>query len=234
MKNRSAENEKLDNLSLQGATLHGALQSLEWINRWFGNHQSVVKSINRICRKEKKTVSVIDLGCGGGDLIAAVAKAFQDKQIPFSILGIDGNSHTLQYAKQKCRRYKGIHFLQADILNDKFNLPPCDILISSHFMYHFTEDGLIRFLGQHLPNTSTAVIFSELERHPFAMFLFKFFSFVLPISKLAKADGLLAIQRSFTKKEWLIILQKAGVKKFSLRRVPFFRIQLIIFPDQNK
>ena len=95
-------------------------------------------------------------------------------------------------------------------------------------MYHFTADALIDFIKNNFSYISTALIFSELKRNRSAMRLFKFSSFFLPISKLAKEDGLLAIKRSFSEKEWLAILQQAGIETFSLQRVPLFRILIKI------
>jgi 2-polyprenyl-3-methyl-5-hydroxy-6-metoxy-1,4-benzoquinol methylase len=229
MKIRSSEKEKLDDLNLHGEPLHKALQSLEWVNRWFGNHRSVVKAILSIYEKEEKPLRIIDLGCGGGDLALAVAKSLQQHKIEFTITGIDGNANTLAYAQKNCEAFHEINFLQADILSNQFSIQPCDILISSHFMYHFTADALVYFLKNNLPVISTAVVFSELKRNRFAMRLFKMSSFMLPISKLAKEDGLLAIKRSFSEKEWLAILQQAGIDTYRLQNVPLFRILLTGF-----
>ena len=226
---RSAEKEKLDDLSLSGEPLHQALQSLAWINKWFGNHRAVTSSVLSVYKAQPKRVRITDLGCGGGDLVLAVAKALQQKHIPFSITGIDGNANALAYAQQQCAAFADVQFVQADILADNFTIPPCDILISSHFVYHFTDHQLTGFLGNNLLHINRALIFSELERNRLAMILFKALGYLLPISKLARADGLLAIKRAFTKKEWLLILQKANIGSFRLKRVPLFRIQLIIF-----
>jgi 2-polyprenyl-3-methyl-5-hydroxy-6-metoxy-1,4-benzoquinol methylase len=160
----------------------------------------------------------------------AVAKVLQKNKIQFIITGIDGNANTLAYAQKNCGGFPEITFLQADIMSNEFSIQPCDILISSHFMYHFTRDALINFLKNNLPVISTAVIFSELNRSRLAMILFKISSFLLPISKLAKEDGILAIKRSFTKKEWLSILQRAGIDTYRLQSVPLFRLLLTIFP----
>ena len=230
MKDRSSDKEKLDDLNLHGEPLYKALQSLEWVNRWFGNHRSVVKAIHSIYKKEEKPLRIIDLGCGGGDLALAVAKSLQKQKIKFTITGIDGNTNTIAYAQKKCVAFSKIIFLQADILSSQFSIQPCDILISSHFMYHFTGDGLVNFLKNNLSAISTAFIFSELKRNRLAMCLFKFSSFLMPISKLAKEDGLLAIKRSFSEKEWLAILKQAGIDTYRLQSVPLFRILLTICP----
>lgn len=230
---RSSEKEKLDDLNLYGEPLHKALQSLEWVNRWLGNHRSVVTAIHRIYKKEESPLRIIDLGCGGGDLALAVAKSLQQHKIQCTITGIDGNANSLAYAQKKCEAFSEINFLQADILSTGFSIQPCDILISSHFMYHFTEDALVDFLKNNSSAISTAFIFSELKRNRLAMRLFKFISFLLPISNLAKEDGLRAIKRSFSEKEWHSILQQAGIGSYRLRSVPLFRILLTICPARK-
>jgi 2-polyprenyl-3-methyl-5-hydroxy-6-metoxy-1,4-benzoquinol methylase len=233
MKSRLTESEKLDDLSLQGEPLHKALQSLAWINRWFGNHSSVIKAIHALYNEQPKPLRIIDLGCGGGDLILTVAQSLERQKIEFSITGIDGNANSLAYAQKKCAAFKEIDFLQADILSNKFSIQPCDMLISSHFIYHFTDGKLVDFFKNNVAAVSTAIIFSELERNVLALRLFKFSSFLLPISKLAKQDGLLAIKRSFNKKEWSTILQQAGISRYNLITVPVFRILLTITPSNN-
>jgi 2-polyprenyl-3-methyl-5-hydroxy-6-metoxy-1,4-benzoquinol methylase len=230
MSERSYKIEKLDNFALQGETLRKALQSLAWINRWFGNYQAVIKAIHTIDKTTDKPLTIVDLGCGGGDLMLAVAKSLQKRKIKFAITGIDGNANSLVFAQQHCAKFKEINFLQADILQNNFIVGPCDILISSHFMYHFADEMLVDFLKKNLPAVSRAIIFSELTRSRFAITLFKLSNFLLPISTLAKQDGLLAIKRSLNKKEWLTILQQAGIGTHRLQRVPMFRLLLTIFP----
>jgi 2-polyprenyl-3-methyl-5-hydroxy-6-metoxy-1,4-benzoquinol methylase len=233
MQNRAATKEQLDDLSLQGEQLYKALQSLNWINRWFGNKRSSCKAIAALCKKENRPLHIIDLGCGGGDMMLSIAKKLDKDKAAFSITGIDGNRNSLAYAEKKCIAFGKINFRQADILNDAFTTGPCDLLFSSHFVYHFTEEGLVNFLKKNLPLVSSAVVFSELERNRFALLLFRLVSSLLPVSKMARQDGELAIKRSFTKEEWLSILKKAGICSFRLKRVPFFRIQLIILPPYN-
>ena len=234
MKTRSASSEKLDNLSLNGEPLHKALKSLEWVNRWFGNHRSTVKAIINVYNKEKKELRIIDLGCGGGDLIVCVAQSLRKIGAKFAITGIDGNNNTLKYAAEKCAGFPEVSFQQADILNPDFKLEHCDVLMTSHFIYHFSEKELSVFINKNLPGIKIAFICSELERSRLAYFLFKLGSFFLPLSKLAKQDGLLAIKRSLTKKEWLSVLKQANISAFSLRKVLLFRLQLIIPPTKGQ
>lgn len=233
MRSRMIGNEQLDDLKLGGQPLEQALHSLAWINKWLGNHRSVIKALLTVHQKQDRPVRIIDLGCGGGDLIAAVAKSLQQHKIEFAITGIDGNANSLQFAKKRTSGFDHIDFMQADILHENFQIPPCDILLSSHFIYHFSEELLTDFLKNNAQLISTAIIISELDRSRLAMFLFKFGSYLLPISKLAKEDGLLAIKRSFNKSEWLTILKKAQINRYRLQSVPLFRILLTILTSKK-
>jgi len=111
-----------------------------------------------------------------------------------------------------------------NILNPDFNMPHCDVLISSHFIYHFDTQELITFL-QHLKSKNIKhVIFSELYRSKVAFYLFGFFRNLLPISTMAKDDGLLAIQRAYSILEIDAIIKKTGIKDYKIGKKPFFRM----------
>ncbi|WP_188112125.1 methyltransferase domain-containing protein [Aquimarina sp. RZ0] len=214
--------EQLDDLSLSGITLQKTLSSLRLINKLFGNHKQLYKSILAYClHSEKASVHIVDLGCGGGDSIHTIAYKLHKKGIKASFTGIDGNKQSIKYATSKYNHYENIHFIAKNILDENFTVPQCDILISSHFMYHFRDDALIHFLKK--TKKVDHIIFSELYRSKMAYYLFKFSSFILPISQTAKKDGLLAIKRAFSIQELKDILLKSEVKKFVVLKKPWFR-----------
>lgn len=234
MNERSLSKEQLDDLSLRGEQLNHALRSLAWINRWFGNTRSAISIIEKLHPDKNSPLKLTDLGCGGGDVALAIGQALRKKGIPFSITGIDGNEHTLAIARSVCAACPEIRFEKADILDPGFSLDACDILFSSHFMYHFREEALVSFLQKNRAAVSTAFICNELERSSVALRLFSWFAFLFPISRMARQDGQLAIRRSFTKKEWIALFEKAGIAHYRIRRVPLFRLQVTIFPRQTR
>lgn len=232
MKARSTQTEQLDNLSLEGEELDQALKSLAWINRRFGAHRTIIRSVLKIMRThpEKKHFHIVDLGCGGGDVMRELARELQKKGRAFSITGIDGNANALKYAQRQNIAFPSINYRQADVLSANFDLKTCDILISSHFLYHFQSEDLIRFLQKNLPKVRLAFVNSGLERNRLAFCLFKGFAFALPISRMAKEDGLLAIRRAFTKKELEGVLAKIPDLDYELKRRLLFRLETTIYP----
>ncbi|WP_299431976.1 methyltransferase domain-containing protein [uncultured Aquimarina sp.] len=218
-------NEQLDNLSLSGTSLLKTLSSLKLINKLFGNHKQLTKSILEYCGAQPTTkpFQIIDLGCGGGDSIYKISNKLGKKSIQASFIGIDGNPQSIAYARSQYMKHDHIEFRTENILDTGFIIPQCDVIISSHFMYHFKDDELVKFINEAQQKGIKHLIFSELKRNKIAYFLFKFSSFILPISKVAKKDGLVAIRRAFTVNELESILNKSNVKNYSVGKKFWFR-----------
>lgn len=211
---RSSENEQLDNLNLSGDDLTKALDGLSTINKYLGNTSATVQAVKEEIRKSSKTLTIIDLGCGVGDNLRAIENWCQKNNHPIQLLGIDGNAHSLEYAQQRNNAGSAITFLQADILDPDFVLPNCDILISSHFMYHFSDDAIVAFLKRSKENIAHKIIFCELQRSKLAYVLFKMSAPFLPFSRIVKEDGLVAIRRSFSKADLDSILRRAELTDY--------------------
>ncbi|WP_405208217.1 methyltransferase domain-containing protein [Aquimarina sp. LLG6339-5] len=217
--------EQLDNLSLSGKKLSKALISLKLINKLFGNHKQLAKNTLVYCLKnpQKKPVRIVDIGCGGGDSIYTIFSKLTNNGVQSDFLGIDGNPQSINHANSLYAKEGQIQFEIGDILDPSFPIPNCDIIVSSHFIYHFEDEELIKFIKRIQEKGIKHIIFSELKRSKTAYFLFKYSSIFLPISKLAKQDGLIAIQRAFTINELENILTKSGVKKYTIRNKIWFR-----------
>ncbi len=218
--------EQLDNLSLSGKALNATLLSLRLINRLFGNHLQLKNAILHYIKTYSKTkkTHILDLGCGGGDCILHISRKLKKVGITASFIGIDGNPESIAYALQNNPNPQSIDFSTANILNKKFIIPDCDLLMSSHFIYHFKNEDLIDFLKKIQSKKVKHVIFSELYRSKIAYYIFKLASGLLPISDMAKKDGLIAIQRAFTVKELKEIIESSGIKNYSIIKKPFFRM----------
>lgn len=229
---RSSENEQLDNLDLSGDDLNKTLSGLSTINKYLGNTSATFHAVKREIRKTNKSLKIIDLGCGGGDNLRAISNWCQTNNQTIELLGIDGNANALAYAQQQNNPTSAINYLKADILDSNFVLPTCDILISSHFMYHFSDDEIVTFLKKSEKNISNKIIFSELQRSTFAYLLFKMSSVFLPFSKIVKQDGLVAIRRAYTKTELHSILERAEFTGYKVKWKWAFRF-LVLIPVKN-
>ncbi|MCO4813454.1 MAG: methyltransferase domain-containing protein [Flavobacteriales bacterium] len=225
---RSFEKEQMDNLELSGEDLNKTLSGLSIINKYLGNTSSTFNAVKKEILYTDKALKIIDLGCGGGDNLRAISNWCKSNNRSIELIGIDANRHILEFAKQQNNSSRDIEYLQADILDSQFILPNCDILISSHFMYHFSDQQTADFLKKSKKNITTKIIFSELRRTSLAYFLYKIGSIFLPFSKIVKQDGLTAIARAFKKKELIHIFEIAGFKEYTIKYKWAFRFLILI------
>ncbi|NRB52828.1 MAG: methyltransferase domain-containing protein [Saprospiraceae bacterium] len=227
---RSHQIEQLDNFELSGTKLRRTLRELGLINRLFGNVRMVKRSIWREMKKANlNQATIVDLGCGGGDLLAALAQSAERKGYELQLIGIDGNPASLSFAEERYAKLKVIRFQEADIGQPEFQVPPCDFLISSHFLYHLPDQELPAFLQKQLKRVRQAAIFSELDRHFIALQLFKFVSLLLGFSKMTRQDGQTAVRRAFRRKELVDILQRTSFVHYRLAYKWAFRHLLTIY-----
>lgn len=220
--------EEMDNFNMQGPILNDSLHSLSLINKLLGNTSTTLTAVKKILMQHpKKVFHIVDLGCGGGDNLRAIAKwCFQNTR-RVQLTGIDGNSHILEYAKQQESSLE-INYCQADILDVEFEIEPCDILISSHFIYRFADDELVSFIQKSTKKVNSSIIFNELQRNVIPYFTFRIFGRLLFFNNMTIQDGLKAIKSSFKKKELQHILKQLTVKSYELKRKWAFRYLIII------
>ena len=230
LKHRSLEAEQLDNLQVAGSELRRTLMELKRINRLVGNTAAICKAVLRIARQEdRKTLRIVDLGCGGGDILLAVAKTLEYAGIKADLIGFEGNPNSVQFANEAAAGRTDIQFQHADILAPDFLCPPCDLVISSHFLYHLDDESLIQFFHRQQPRVRTAWILGELQRSMFAHILFRLVSPLLNLSHLSRKDGLLAIQRAFRREELVHIFQQCPFSHYSIKWIWSFRYVITLY-----
>ena len=225
---RSYQSEQLDNLELEGPVLTNTLRELAFINRLFGSTRAIRSGIQTLIEGSPvKTWRIVDLGCGGGDILVDLSEWFQSHQLPGTFIGIDGNAASIEHAKSISHHASNISWETADILDPDFSIPPCDIVISSHFLYHLEEEHLIDFISRQIHVASHGWVISELIRNKWAPFGFHLACRTLGFSALTRQDGILAIERAMIPKEWRQILSTVN-RKFLIKKKWIFRQQIII------
>ena len=94
---RSADIEIMDDLDMSGELLIKTLDQIAGINKWLGGNGLTIDGIKTLLlnHPNDKTISIIDLGCGNGDMLREVAEFGQKNGYKFKLLGIDANQATI-------------------------------------------------------------------------------------------------------------------------------------------
>jgi 2-polyprenyl-3-methyl-5-hydroxy-6-metoxy-1,4-benzoquinol methylase len=211
---RSGKKELVDDLALDDTALTQNLQELEAVNQWLGGKATLISALDKVCQQhprllEGKTITIADLGCGGGDLLRAVHAWAKAKQLNVELTGIDANPFMVRYALEKSRAFGEIQFTTANVLSDAFKTMRFDIVCLNTFCHHLSDADLVKLLKQLETQTSTAIIVNDLHRHWIAYLSIKWISRLLNFSYLAMHDGPLSVLRAFRKRELIELIKRA-------------------------
>lgn len=225
---RSEEEEIMDDLNYDGEILHDSLDKLAKINKWLGGNNVTINGLKTLLKKHPKDtpITIIDLGCGGGDVLRDVAHFGQKNGYRFKLIGLDANPNTIKYAIELSRNYDNISFTTINIFSDAFKNLKYDVVLSTLFLHHFKEEELITFLTPVLKKAKLGIVVNDLHRHKLAYYLFKLLCITIS-NKTISQDGLTSILRGFKRKELEIISKKINTD-YQIKWKWAFRYQWIL------
>mgnify|MGYP000061654220 FL=1 len=201
-KQRTDKEELMDDFSIGGDLLRDTLDKLENINRWLGGNKVTLNGLKKLLKNHPKEqeVSIVDIGCGHGDILRDVAKFGRKNGYRMNLLGVDANSTAIQYAIELSTEYPEVHFKTEDIFSETFQKRQFDVILATLFLHHFKETQLITFLSNSLQQTKIGILVNDLHRHKLAYYLFLLLSLFIK-NKMIIEDGLTSVLRGFKRKD---------------------------------
>lgn len=218
----------MDDFSLKGELLRDTLDKLGNINKWLGGNRVTLDGIIQLLKNQpkNKTYTIIDLGCGHGDILRQVVKFGHKHQYSFRLIGIDANQDAIAYATELSSGYPNITFKSIDIFSDQFETLNFDIALTTLFLHHFKEEEIKKLLKKLYANANIGLVINDLQRSKLAYGLFKLLGLVIT-NQMIKQDGLTSILRAFKREELEEISQQLHLKS-QIRWKWAFRYQWLI------
>ena len=212
-KQRTDKEEIMDDFSIGGDLLRDTLDKLENINRWLGGNKVTLNGLKTILKNYSKTkeITIIDIGCGHGDILRDIAKFGRKYNYKFTLIGTDANPTAIEYANELSVNYPELSFKTEDIFSEDFKNRKVDIIIATLFLHHFNEEELTSFLKQSLKQTNIGIVVNDLHRHRLAYYLFLLLSIFIK-NKMIIEDGLTSVLRGFKRKDLEALSNKINVK----------------------
>ena len=226
-KNRSIKKELLDGDQIPFEDIAVNMKELDFINSYLGGHAITIKGFKTLLG-ERKVISVCEIGCGGGDNLIALQSFCEKNKIKVHFTGIDINKDCISFAKENCKIDKA-DFIISDFQKVIFKNAKPDIIFSSLFCHHFTNQQLAEMMNWMKNNSQIGFFINDLHRHPIPFHFIKIATQLFSNSYLVKNDAPLSVLRGFKKNEWQSILKEAGIENYSLKWKWAFRFLIIIF-----
>ena len=226
-KNRSLQKEFLDQNNIPFRDIFLNMKELEFINAHLGGHSITINGFKKLLEK-RKTISVCEIGCGGGDNLNALNYFCEQNRIICSFTGIDINKDCIAFAKENST-IENVNFIVSDYRNVDFKNEKPDIIFSSLFCHHFTNNELVEMLNWMKNNSTIGFFINDLHRHPVAYRSIKIAAKLFSKSYLVKNDAPVSVLRGFKKREWENIFKEAGIKNYSIEWKWAFRFLIVAF-----
>ncbi|MES1222062.1 MAG: methyltransferase domain-containing protein [Bacteroidota bacterium] len=212
---RSYKKELLDGKNIPFADIRQNMNELNFINTWLGGHAITIEGFRKILQDRKK-ITVCEIGCGGGDNLLAIYNWCNKNNVDVQLTGIDYNRDCIDIAYKKLP-FSNTQFITADYKEAIFDHYKPDIVFSSLFCHHFTNEELVYMLNWMGANAGLGFFINDLHRHFLAFYSIKILTRVFSKSYLVKNDAPLSVERGFIRKEWIELLKQSSVNVYSIQ-----------------
>lgn len=225
LKERSEEEEIMDDSSISFDEFQETLNEIETINQLSLAYEPVLKIIRETYREHDpgKEFKVLDIGFGRGDYLRKIYHWGQANNINLKLTGVDLSPWSAKAAKMLDIE-ADIEYISANI----FDFEPVgkfDVCVNSLFTHHLTNNEIVKLLQWMTQNTNHGWVINDLHRHPVAYYFIKYFTKILPFNRLVKNDAPLSVARAFRRRDWDDLLEQSGIdcSKIKISWHPSFR-----------
>jgi SAM-dependent methyltransferase len=216
LRRRDRKPEMMDQPGLDPCLHRTALRGLKRINFFSGSSRSVWQPFFRFARDRGGQISVLDIGCGGGDVPIALAKKAQSRGLPIHFTGYDISPTAVAYAREAASRASAnVAFHQRDVLREGI-AEQFDVVFCSLFLHHFDDDAARSLLGRMGQAARHLVMVNDLARSRFGYLLAVAGSRLLSRSHIVHVDGPLSVRAAFSLREALTLAEQAGLAGASI------------------
>ena len=144
--------------------------------------------------------TLLDVGCGGGDLSRALARWAHRDGADLRVTGIDPDPRAIAWARSR-PPVAGVRFRRAatgDLVEEGQRF---DLVVSNHLLHHLSEEELRGVLEDSRALARRACVHSDIRRGRLAYALFSLATWPLFPRTFIREDGLTSIRRSYLPSE---------------------------------
>jgi SAM-dependent methyltransferase len=194
---RATTPERMD----EGAVGAAVLRDLARVNRV----TFAFAPIFRFVRRAGGAGTLLDAGCGYGDLLRALARRHPQMRLA----GID-----LHVADARAATPPAIELIEGDVFALERTF---DLIVSSQFAHHLDDEGIVRFLRWIDGHARRGWFICDLHRHWFPYRLVGLLAGALRLDPVIAHDGAISVRRGFVRADWERFLAAAGIEGARIR-----------------
>ena len=208
---RSGQIEILDE-KVETADLAVILRDLARFNSAMMGHWPVLQWLDRVSRTvpPDRPHTLLDIGCGYGDLLRAVRRWARKRGRSMRLVGIDLSPQVIEVARSVTDPADDIEYVASDIFDYK---PPgvVDFVATSLVTHHLSNEMIVRFLQWMESSARRGWVIYDLQRSRVPFYFIALAGVLLRLHPVVVYDGRVSVARSLTRREWQARLAEAGL-----------------------
>lgn len=177
-------------------------------------------------RSQGKRVRVLDVACGGGDVLMTLARWAAEASLDIELAGCDASAQAVSFARETAARVGApIEFFELKVGRDPIPAG-YDMVMSTLFLHHLEEDEAIAFLREGAAKAQDRLVVQDLLRGRLSYWFARLGTRLLPLNDICRLDGRTSVEGAFTRVEARGLVQAAGLEDAEI--VPRFPFRYLI------
>ena len=182
------------------------MSSLETVNRWLLGYRPTLAWLERLLSRSSSPVHIVDVGCGGGDLLRQIKAWAQRRRISVELTGIDLNPYAARAAAESTSKQLGITWVTGNAMLYRPE-KPVDIVVSSLMAHHLEDEEIVALLRWMEATAQIGWFVNDLERAKWSSRMFGWVRW----HWLVRHDGPISFRRAFREEDWISLLAAAEI-----------------------
>lgn len=213
--------ERMDNPELPADAHRHALCALDRTNRLLGANRRLARDLMNNTRKDR--IVVLDIGAGGGGLLADIERHAQSCGVAVAAVALDNSLRALRFSQH----WHDVYVVQGDARRIPLTDRAVDVIVCSLLLHHFDQQDVIAILREAARTASCAVIMHDLVRSRAALFSTRIAAHVLTRSPVFHTDAVRSVRAAWTPCELQEIASRAGLQDSRITCQFPFRMTLV-------
>lgn len=188
--------ELMDDPNCDLAALRRTYARFAVVNRLVAGWRGVYVTRLRPLLSASRTTTLLDLGCGGGDIAASLSGWAHDDGLRLEVLGVDPDPRAYAFLCERSA-VPGVRFRQADSGGLVRAGEQFDVVVSNHLLHHLVPPALAGVLADSERLTTRLALHSDLRRSRLAYAGWAALSWPTAADSFLFTDGLRSIRRSY-------------------------------------
>jgi predicted nicotinamide N-methyase len=208
---RSRVPELMDAEDLDPAAHDAALRGLARLNRASRSDAILWSGLRRLARATDRTLRVLDVATGSGDLPAALDARARREGIRLEWVLCDRSPQALANAQLAARKHAmRCSLTRVDVLREP--LPTgCDVVISSLFLHHMDRAEVVKLLGAMREAAGMAIGVADLDRTRLGLCMAWMGAHALTRSPIVHFDAVASVRAAHARGEIEQMARDAGL-----------------------